>query len=500
MKKIFKFLIILILVIVWVCLGWPKLAVLFYNKGCDYYDRGLYKEAVVSFEESLKINPSSAIAYYMLANAYIQRNMQDKAIEAYKKTIQIDHNYVQAYSALSQIYRINQRYEEALNQLKEAEGAGLSNQEIKKLWGEISFEYMADCLDRGTDAFLAGDRQKAYALLNKALEIKSDFAYTHYTLAYFYFTEQNYSEAERHLNEALKINPQFWSAYKLLGDIYFQKGAYERAIAQYKEALLLNYNNAGLNNDLGLALVQLERYSDAISSLKEALRLDPGNLNIRYSLASTYRDKGMLAEAIAEYKKIVELRQDYPNLYNDLGDIYKQQGRNKEALDAYHREIEYDQRRLLDNANNTITLNNLAYALNGIGEYDKAKETIGKALILEPNYRQAYLTLAKINEGSGNFNKAIATLEKAKRLSTQTHFIDSDIQRIKSDLRLPTTETLLALDTVYLKNGRQIKGRIKEEDKEKVILEVSLGNTTGSLTFYRNMIELIVKSDAEHKQ
>jgi len=475
--------------------GWAKLAVFFHNKGCEYYDRNLYDEAIAYFKKSLIINSEVAVTHYNLANAYMEIKKEDEAIEEYKKTIQIAPSYIQAYCALSQIYRSRQMYEEALIQLKQAEIAIPSNQEIKKFLGEISFEYMTDCLDRGTESFLAGDKQKAYVLLNKALKINPGFAFTHYTLAYFYFTDHNYNEAEAGLNKTIELNSQFWSAHKLLGDIYFEKGDYENAINEYKRALTLNYNDPALNNDLGLVLMQMERYDEALVYLKEAIKLDPDNLNIRYSLASVYRDNEMISEAIEEYKKVIRYQPDYPNVHNDLGDIYRRLGKDKESLEEYKKEIEYCQAKLAINPNDPIMLNNLAYALNGIGENNKAKEIIDKLIDSQPNYRQAYLTLAKINEKLGNFNKIIATLEKAKGLSVQTNFIDRDIDRVKKELR-SSGSGFMAVDTIYLKNGRQIKGRIKEEDEEKVIIEVQLGNVIGSLTFYRNMIERIIKSSS----
>lgn len=492
MKKIIESLILLALLILFIYSLRLKIAPFYYNRGNEYYERRLYEKATAYFRKSLRFNPSMAITHYMLANAYMERNMQDKAIESYKETIRIDPRYIGAYCALGQIYRDNQMYQEALALLKEAEGITSSNQEIKKLLDEVSFEYMADCLDKGTDLFLSGDKLRAYALIKEAVEARPEFGYTHYTLAYLYFNEHNYGEAEKILNKAVELDPKFWPAYKLLGDICFQKGLYEEAIRKYQVALALDYNNAVLHNDLGLALMQMERYAEALVYLKEAIRLDPGNLDIRYSLASTYRDRGMLNESISEYKKIIQVRQDYPNLYNDLGDIYILQKKKEEALEAYQKEIDYSRRRLSANPDDPAILNNLAYAINGLGEHNKAKEIIGKVLALYPKYRQAYLTLAKIHEKLGNSKETLALLAHAKTLSGQVNFIDRDIVRVKRELK-SLDAGFVPTETIYLKNGRHIEGRIQGEDKEKVILEVILGNARGNLTFYRNAIERIQK-------
>ena len=505
MRRIFNFVIILLLLGILVYMGRPKLAVFLSNQGCDYYDSNLYDEAIASFQRSLQVNPEVAATHCYLADAYMQNKMEARAMKEYKEAIRIDPGYIQAYRALSQIYSGHQMYEEAINQLKEAQRALPFNREIKKLQENVSFEYAAYCLDKATNLFLSGDRSTAYTLLNKALDIKPDFVLVRYALAYFYFSQKKYDKAEQSLTEVLDIDSQFMPAYKLLGDIYFYRANYEKAAVNYKAALNLNCKDSVVYNDLGLSLMQMERYDEALVYLKKAARLNPNSFDFRYSLASVYRDKGMFNDAIREYKKLIHYQADYPNIHNDLADIYRQQGKNKEALKEYGEEIEYSQARLLDNPDNPIILNNLAYALNGIGEYHKARETINRVLDSRPNYRAAHLTLAKIYKNLGNFEDGIAALNKAKALSISTDFIDRDIAWARSDLKssienksnMSGNTSFFAADTIYLKNGRQIKGRIKEETKEKIILEVKLGDVIGAVSFYRDTIERVVRSSGD---
>jgi tetratricopeptide (TPR) repeat protein len=488
MKKIFGILLVLALLLVFINVAKPKLAAFYFNQGNDYLNRGLYEDALISFKKSLSIQPNMAVTHFGLAESYLKTKNKEKAMAEYQKTIQLDQNFVGAYLTLSQIYSKDQSYEEALNLLKLAKDKFPNNQDILKLLDEISFEYAADCVDKGTSLYLSGEQLKARTLLNKAIELRPNFAFAHYILAFFYFKESNLEEAQKSLQNAIRSDPHFGPAYKLLGDIYFQKGDFQKAIANYESALPFNANDVSLKNDLGIALMQMERYEEAINYLKEASDQEPNNFNIRYSLASVYRDKGMLDQAISEYNKVISVRSDYPNVHNDLGDIYKQQGKTNEAAQEYNKEIQFSKKKLQTNPNDPETLNNLAYAFNGIGQPTKAKELIEKVLNISPNYRQAHLTLSKINENIGKNDEAILALNKAKALSAQTNFIDRDIERLKNNLQ--TT----GVDVVYLKNGRTIQGKIIEANGEKVVLEIMLGNAKGNVTFYRNEIEHIEKS------
>ena len=168
----------------------------------------------------------------------------------------------------------------------------------------------------------------------------------------------------------------------------------------------------------------------------EAVKLEPDNLNMRYTLACIYRDSARPDEALAQYQLLLNSRVDYPNVYNDLGDIYFQQSKFQQAQEAYLKEAGYDRQRLRVSEHDIVTLNDLAYALNGAGDSSEAKELIDKAIAISPGYRQAYLTLAKIHEKNNRPEEAIRALQKSKELSKElskeTNFIDREINRLKS--------------------------------------------------------------------
>jgi len=499
MEKIIKLAVFLVLLVAGLYFGRNWLAVYYCNQGSNYYNRGLYKEAAGSFKKSLAINPSVAMVHNNLAFAYREINMADKAIEEYRDTIRIDPRHIRAYVGLSKVYWESARYEEALILLKEAAAKFPNNPEIEKLSDSISFEYMAYCLDKGIEVFFAGDQKKARGLLSKALEIKPDFAYAYYTLGYFCYAENNYQEAESALNKAVQVDPRYWPAYKLLGDIYMEKRDYKEAISKYGVALNLNHESASINNDLGLALMQVERYKEAAGYLKEAVRLQPGNLDIQGSLANVYKDMGLFDQAASEYKKIILRQPDYPNMHNDLADCYKELGRKDEALAEYQIEIGFSGKKLLTSRDDAVILNSLAYAYNGVGNYKEAEGNINKALALQPGYREAYLTLAKIQENAGKNTEALAALAKARSLSRETGFIDRDIARIKKESQqaFKNKAPFLPSDIVYLKNGRRLAGVIKSESGGQVILEAYVGDFTVTTTLPRGEIERIFKfSDA----
>ncbi|MFH1519774.1 MAG: tetratricopeptide repeat protein [Candidatus Omnitrophota bacterium] len=492
MRKVIDLLILFASIAVLIYFGRPKLSAFYNNKGFDYFNRDQYKEAIAYFEKSLKIKPSS-ITYYNLANTYTKLKKEDIAVKEHKNSIQAGPENAGPYLALSQIYLDRQMYDEALNLLKRAEIKFPADLTISKIHKEVSLGYMLESINKGTDAYLAGDTAEAYALLNKALEIDPNNAYPYYILGYFYIADENYSQAETSLKEALRLKPDFLPAQILLGNLHYEKGDYQKAITQYKAGLLIDFDNSYLHNSVGLSFMNMESYDEAIAHLKIALKISPDNLNIHYSLASLYRDNGLLDQAVLEYKKILERLPGYPHIHNDLGDIYAQQGKTEAAAEEYYREIENCRRKLTVNPDDVNILDDMAYAYNKVGNHNKAKEIIGEVIKRYPRFRQAYLTLAKIEQEIGDNSKALAALTKAKSLSTQSGFIDKDIIRLK-EMAVVVTGRTAFFDKIYLNNGRMIEGIILKETNEKVVLEVQAGKSWGTIALSRNEIKNIIRA------
>ena len=496
MKKIIEYLLLLVALIIFLYLARGKLEVFFYNQGNGYFERFLYKEAIKSYENVLKINSQSWLAHLGLAEAYRYNQNYDKAVDEYNKTLNINPLCGKAYRYLAEMYSQKGNYAEALSIIKWAREKFPNDLKINQAAQECCSDFVVSTLNKSMELFLANKNLEAISLLKNTLKSCSNFAVAQYTLGYYYFSVKDYDNAEVSLRKALLIDPQFDYAHKLLSRLNFEKGNFEKELSSATEAYTLNNNDAASCNDLGLALMHLERYTEAITYLKKAVSLEPNNADYIYSLGSVYRDNKMYNQAISEYNKLSVLKNDYLNLHNDLADIYGNLGNRTLAVLEYQKEARYCQQELKNNPGSPVLLNNYAYALNGLGESGKAKETIDGVINSYPRYRQAYLTLSKISESMQNADLALKALEKAKQLSAGGNFIDDGISRINKQPppKAKVKMQLEAKDIVYLKNGRQLQGKIKKEYPDKIVLEVWLGSSKGEVIFYRDSIERIEKA------
>lgn len=494
MKKIVRYLVLLILLGVFIPLAWGKLGAFFCNQGNYYFERLDYKKAVTFYENSIRINPKAWMAHLGLADTYRELKNYRASAKEYKRVLEINPSCARAYNSLADVFYQEANYREALGVLLKGQKENPELAQLKDSFKKCCEAYFADTLDRSTDLFLAGKSKEAISALQNVLAPCPGNALLYYTLGYYYLSGQDYNNAEINLNKSILADPQFYYAYKLLSDIYLKKGNIEKTIFFAQKAVFLNSKDASNQNELGLLLMRLERYAEALPYLKEAVYLNPNNLDYLYSLASVYRDNKMYKQAIVEYEKLVILKDDYPNLHNDLAEIYIVLNRTAEATVEFQKEIQYCREKIKNSPNDPMFLNNYAYALNGSGQSDKAKDVAEGLAVSHPRYQQVYFTLSKIYEKMNMRDLALKSLEKAKQLSSGENFIDEEISRVKSSPLVKNDKYVEGDDWVYLKNGRKFRGRIKKENMDKIVLEVLSGDALGELAFYRDTIERIEKN------
>jgi tetratricopeptide (TPR) repeat protein len=488
-----------ILFYIWV----SRLASFYHNRGIEAYDNQRYEESADFFKKSLSIMPNMSTYDYM-AHTYEKLQKTEKAALIYNKIISKKPFDPDAYLSLAKIYLKNRMFEEAISLLKNARKMIPEDKGILKLLDTAYLDYANNAINKSLILYLTGRKFEAYSLVHNALKLDPSFAYAHYLLAYYYYTDNDPEQAMRKIKDVLKINPSYWQAYKLSGDIFFKRKEYFEAISAYKQILRFNHYDYVVYNDIGVALVNVELYGQAIVYLKEALRLSPDNLDIIFNLASAYRDAGLFDHAISKYNKLYGHDPGYPNMHNNLAEIYIAQGRQDLALDVYHREIKYTQQRLEHNPDNISELNNLARAYNGVGYYQRAKAIINKVIGMAPDYRDAYITLAKIEEKQNNFDDALKAFYAAKSLTAYSGFIDKYIADIKDKAStsfspadiVKTKKTFIPSHKILFENGRSIEGIMLSISEEEIILLVPAGDSELKVSLRTDDIDRI----ETHKQ
>jgi len=175
-----------------------------------------------------------------------------------------------------------------------------------------------------------------------------------------------------------------------VGEVHYQQGNYTKALKHFLEAEKLNPDDPELQNDLGLAYMSKGRIDLAIIHFKKALQINPAFSKVKNNLGVAYLRQKNWDAAIVYFKELSEdllYERPYYPLFN-LGQAY-----------YYKREFEKAEYYFLA----SLKHNNMFIdALQGLG--------------------RTYMAL-------GNGNDAVASLEKAVKLSPTAQLLYFDLAR-----------------------------------------------------------------------
>jgi DNA-binding winged helix-turn-helix (wHTH) protein/TolB-like protein len=111
----------------------------------------------------------------------------------------------------------------------------------------------------------------------KALELDAGSAEAHNALANVRFwSDWNWSDAEKHFARALSINPSYAAAYHDYAWFLVAMGRTESGLSSLRHAIALDPLSVRVNIDAGWLLLQAHRYEQAIQQAGRAAELAPG--------------------------------------------------------------------------------------------------------------------------------------------------------------------------------------------------------------------------------
>lgn len=304
-----------------------------------------------------------------------------------------------------------------------------------------------------SEAFeLQRNGQYALAVENaaEALRIRSEFLEAYHpdygqsvsNLAYLYFEQGLYSDAEPLFKEALDVTMKMYSsepreyatALSNLASLYEAQGRFQEVESLLQESLEVTEQvlgnkhpdyARGLNN-LATYYRSQGRFIESESLLKEALSIVSnvsGHPALDYAtfianLAVIYTNQGRLGEAETQYNKSLEIMEEalltsHPrfalNLHN-LAALYQLQYRYEEAELLFKRAMEVIQLELgEDHPEYGYMLSNLSALYEAQGRYDEAEPYLLQAINIigatqgktHPTYARILSTLAMLYRSQG---------------------------------------------------------------------------------------------------
>jgi len=195
---------------------------------------------------------------------------------------------------------------------------------------------------------------------------------------------------------ATEIDPRYAQAWTLMGIGYMtlrerQGGQSNAGMQAVDRALALNPNLAEAHGTKAQILLQDGDSQAAAAEVASALTLDPESYEVNRSAGRLNYHQQRYADAIRFYEKAVKLMEADIISASMLSSCYTALGDVAGARRAAQLALERAEATLAHDPNNSVAVGYSAYALAALGEGERAKSRMNRALLIDPdNFSMRY--------------------------------------------------------------------------------------------------------------
>ena len=383
-----------------------------------YRGREAHQQAVNALQKIIEIAPDTIEAHYLLALSYLTLAQPDAALSAFLATVRLNPDDVAAHYHAGIILEQHGEIDKAIEHYEKTialDTTLLENdigRDLQSPLPNIEATEAEPFFRLGAIYRARNDEDNIIRVYQPALEIEPAHPDLHHLLAVIFEKRDERENAIRYYGLANQYDPENFEWHysyarlldqhaETLGDDYHRHA--EMAVKEYTATIALNPNYVDAYFYRGLLTLRykqigdrLYRYSQILEDFKQVAEMQPRNREANYHLGVIYFeiDRHQLAKKAFEHMR--SYAPEYRGIHLYLGRIAEWEQAWNEAIQYYEAEvklIEQPAREDDDIATKTYQrLGNLYYthAL----DYNKAKETLEKALALDETHVPTLLNYA----------------------------------------------------------------------------------------------------------
>ncbi|MFP4082112.1 MAG: protein kinase domain-containing protein [Candidatus Aminicenantes bacterium] len=184
--------------------------------------------------------------------------------------------------------------------------------------------------------------EEAVALLEKALELDSDFALAHAELGSIYYWKNDRAKGEEHFAKALSLLDRLTEREKLWiqAIIPAYRGNRDEATTKYKVYLRKYPDDSNGWHNLGHNYLMLHRYNEAIDAFTRVIEVNPDSWSSYINIATCYGGMEIHQKAIENYLEALKINPEFTmvkNLNSEFGFTYVALGEVQKAQEIFEK-------------------------------------------------------------------------------------------------------------------------------------------------------------------
>jgi len=283
-----------------------------YNRGLEYFDQGLFADAIAEFEKVTEgSDPSDPYrrqaefylgeAHFQIALDLIQRESYARAEQELKEGIALKPRYPDLHYHLAKVYLAGGAVEEARAALLAALDANPDYAKALMLLGVLEYEagnrptgidriskavelepgYSRHVFEEASSEHRAGHWRKALALLQKLAQTDVDEIAYHFKLGKRHFRRGDYQSAIEEFETALAVRPDYADVRNWLGQALMATGDHRRALSEFQRAIEINPRFTAALINAGDCCAVLGDHAAAAGFYRRVLEIDPDLTDVR---------------------------------------------------------------------------------------------------------------------------------------------------------------------------------------------------------------------------
>jgi adenylate cyclase len=258
-------------------------------------------------------------------------------------------------------------------------------------------------------------------------------AYNLYLLARQYWVTGNHGDSRREervmriCSRAVEIDPYYAQAWALLAiaqsNLRYGFGyQVDDGVAGAHAALAIDPTIAEARVPMARRLEEQGHKDEALAELKKGLELNPDSWELNKAVARLFSESGKLDDALPHFEAAVAVMENDYHAWGMLMTAHHGRGDQERMLEAAKMTLQQVEKVLAQDPSNGAAISFGVSALGALGEKDRAREWMERALLIDPdNLNMRYNFACSLARDLGDKEAALRML-------------DSSLSRIKGSL------------------------------------------------------------------
>jgi tetratricopeptide (TPR) repeat protein len=299
-----------------------------------YLQNGNPKKAIPHLQRILLYDKKDQLTQITLANAFLEAGEYQSAYDIYTR-IKLENLPESTLSTICTKKGIALYYMGKKDE---------SRQELNQCLTQYPQSAEGYCFLGQIEASADADSLKTLNLLEKAIQIDSNYVEAWYQLGRYWMTKDKLLKAREYLLNAIQIDPLHSKSHARLGMIYYYLGNSQLSRASYQTAIAINPSDFNTHYNLGeLFYSRLNDTLNALKEFKKAIEEKPDHVEANFKIGLICMKNNMFKEAIHYFEKALTPEPSNTRILMQLAVAYERIGQKPLAITTYKRILAADE-------------------------------------------------------------------------------------------------------------------------------------------------------------